>query len=96
MLTFQLRKRQTSETTDETRRKTLRRNHRDDPWECHGDDPETTSSEDGETNAVVHSGENGLSDKETKTLTAEELAEVRAKIKARQNAGLVSVAICEF
>ena len=105
MTTFQLRKRSTDDITDDIIHKTPRQNPRDnsqkcdDPQKCqrvdpHIDESESASSEGEQTSTVKHSGKDNSSDEKPQPLTAEELAEVRAKIKARQKAGLVCVGVC--
>jgi len=102
MTTFQLRKRPSDDITEDIIHKTPRQNPSDnsqkcdDPKKCHRVDPhidesESASSEGEQTSTVVHSGKDNSSDEKPQPLTAEELAEVRAKIKARQKAGLVRV-----
>jgi len=102
MTTFQLRKRPSDDITEDIIHKTPRQNPSDNSQKCddpkkfhrvdpHIDESESASSEGEQTSTVVHSGKDNSSDEKPQPLTAEELAEVRAKIKARQKAGLVRV-----
>ena len=78
---FQLAKRQRGDADDDTIRKAPTRDV--DPEKCHGDDAETSSSDDEHTDKGAT----------PKTLTAEELAQVRENIRARQKAGMVRTMI---
>ena len=84
-------KRQRGGANDDTIHKT--RSCDVNPEKCDGDDPETINSSSDNAETIHSSSEDEQTDKGAtpKTLTAEELAQVRENIRARQKAGMVRV-----